>query len=607
VISRRNAITGRERQSPVKVSVRLLPYLWPHHAQIGLHLGLSLSIALLELLNPWPMKVIVDSVLGSHPLPGAVDALVPSSISQSKPLLLLLAVAAVFGLKVLTGGLSVYESYVNIAVRQRILLAVKGDLFQHLQRHSFSFHDSRRLGDSIYRVTNDAYSVEDLVASALHLVTSCVTVVGMLWIALRLDWQLALLSAAVAPFLYGSTRYYFTRFTPKVNRVQQLEADWMSIVQETLSNLRVVKAFAREEHEQDRFLRQGRETMTERIRLTVQQVAFSATVGAIVAAGTALVLGVGAFHVLHGSLTIGELLVMLSYLASIFAPLEAISGTLTRIHTDLVKAKRVFEVMDEAPDVADLPGAVPLVRPRGRVTFKRASFGYRARANVLHEIDFDAEPGQTIGIVGPTGAGKTTLVSLIPRFYDVTTGRVLVDGLDVRTVQLKSLRRQISLVFQDPVLFSGTIRENISYGRLDASFDDSVRAAKAANAHEFIARLPHQYDTPVGERGVTLSGGERQRIAIARAFLKDAPILILDEPTSSVDSRTERVILEALERLMRDRTTFIIAHRLSTVQRADQILVLHEGHIVERGSHAELVRNGDLYATLYHAQALSAP
>jgi ABC-type multidrug transport system fused ATPase/permease subunit len=380
----------------------------------------------------------------------------------------------------------------------------------------------------------------------------------------------------------------------------------MSIVQETFANLRVVKAFTREEQQQQRFVAQGQSTMQERIHLTMQQSMFSVTMGLITAAGTTLVLGMGAYHVLQGSLTVGGLLVVLAYLATIYGPLESISGTLTYLQTYFAKAERVFEVLDADPDVKDAPDAVALSKAQGRVTFEGVSFSYRPGVNVLHEVNFDVQPGEVIGIAGPTGAGKTTLVSLIPRFYDVTAGRVLVDGTDVRKIQLKSLREQISLVFQEPILFAGSIRENIGYGKLDVSFDRIVEAAQAANIHDFILSLPQQYESQVGERGVKLSGGERQRISIARAFLKNAPVLMLDEPTSSLDSNTEAAILEALGRLMEGRTTFIIAHRLSTIRRADRILVIQSGQIAEQGTHSELVNNGNLYASLHRRLSVEA-
>ncbi len=595
------------RESTPNLFARLFSYVWPYRARIGLQLALSASVALLDLLNPWPMKVVIDSVLGNHPLPRTIAALLPAWISLNKSFLLIVAVAAGFGLRLVISGLRIQGTYLSIAMRQRILLALKSDLFQHLQRQSFTFHDNRRLGDSLYRVNTDAYCIDDIVSSFPPLLTSSFSLIGMFCIVLTLDWQLALLASAVAPCLYWSVGFYAQHFTPKVRRLQQMEAEATAIVQETLSNLRVVKAFVREDYQQQRFLQQGDSTVKERVRLTVQQALFTATTGIITAAGTALVLGVGAAHVLQGTLSVGELLVVLTYLASIYGPLESISGILTYFPTYLAKAERVFEVLDADPDVQDVPGAVPLTRVSGRVTFEGVSFGYRQRVNALEDIDFEVQPGQVVGIVGPTGAGKTTLVSFIPRFYEVTAGRVLIDGHDVRKLQLHSLRQQVGLVFQEPILFSGTIRENISYGRLEATFAEIVEAAKAANAHEFILRLPEQYESQVGERGVKLSGGERQRISIARAFLKDAPILILDEPTSSVDSQTEGGIMEALERLMRGRTTFIIAHRLSTIRRADCIVVLDQGRIAETGTHEELLAMGNLYCHLHELQSGLAP
>lgn len=585
-----------------QVLYRLLPYMRPYRGRIALHVVLLAAIALLELLNPWPIKFVIDSVLGNHPLPEAFRVLLPGQTGEDKFFLLIMAVAAGFGLRLLISGLKIPETHLNIDLRQRTALALKSDLFQHLQRQSFVFHDNRRVGDSIYRVSDDAYCVDNILSSLPSLLASSLTLMGMFSIVMHIDWQLALLSSAVVPLLYYCVCYYCKRILPKVHRILEMEGESMAIVQETLSNLRVVKAFVREKYQHDRFLKQGQSIMNERIRVTVQQVMFSVTVGIITVAGSSFVLGVGAYHVLRGSLTVGELLVVLAYLGSIYTPLESISGTLTFIQQYFAKAERVFEVLDTDPDVKDTAGAVPLTSATGKVTFEMVNFGYKKGADILRDINLDVEPGQVIGIVGPTGAGKTTLVSLIPRFYDVTSGRVLIGGLEVRKIQLESLRRNVSLVFQDPVLFSGTIRENISYGKLNATFGEIVEAAKAANAHNFIMRLPDRYETEVGERGVKLSGGEKQRVSIARAFLKDAPILILDEPTSSMDSKTEAVILEALERLMRGRTTFIIAHRLSTVRRVDLLVVLLAGKIVEKGTFTELMRREGVFASLYHTQ-----
>jgi ABC-type multidrug transport system fused ATPase/permease subunit len=366
--------------------------------------------------------------------------------------------------------------------------------------------------------------------------------------------------------------------------------------------LRVIVAFSRERHEYERFRRQGERALAARVRLTVDQTLFSLVVNTLTAIGTALVLGFGAHQVLRGSLTVGELLVMMAYIASVYTPLESISNTLGTLKDHLISAQMAFQLLEIEPDIQDAPDAVELGHVEGRIRFEHVSFSYKSRKGTLKDLNFEALPGQVVAVVGHTGAGKTTLASLIPRFYDPARGRVTLDGRDLRTINLRSLRRGISVVLQDPLLFSATIADNIRYGRLVAGDDEVRAAARAANAHDFIERLPRGYDTPIGERGIQLSGGERQRIAIARAFLKNAPLLILDEPTSSIDSRTEGVILDALDRLMIGRTTFIIAHRLSTVRHADHILVLARGAIVERGSHDELMRRGGAYRQLYDAQ-----
>jgi ABC-type multidrug transport system fused ATPase/permease subunit len=385
-----------------------------------------------------------------------------------------------------------------------------------------------------------------------------------------------------------------------------MEGQTLSIVHEAMAMLRVIVAFGREDHEYERFRRQGERAVDARVRLTVNQTLFSLVVNTLTAIGTALVLGFGAYQVLRGALTVGELLVIMAYIASVYTPLESISNTLGTLKDHLISAQMGFQLLDISPEIEDAPTAVDIDRVAGRITFDNVHFSYESRTDTLKAISFEALPGQVVAIVGRTGAGKTTLASLIPRFYDPSIGRVTLDGRDLRSLTLRSLRRQISVVLQDPLLFSTTIAENIRYGRLGASDEDVIACARAANAHDFIERLPNQYETSIGERGVQLSGGERQRIAVARAFLKNAPILILDEPTSSIDSRTEGVILDALDRLMLGRTTFIIAHRLSTVRHADQILVLDHGAIVERGTHHELMRHGTYYRQLYDTQMRDA-
>jgi ATP-binding cassette subfamily B protein/subfamily B ATP-binding cassette protein MsbA len=388
--------------------------------------------------------------------------------------------------------------------------------------------------------------------------------------------------------------------------VQELEAESLSVIHESIAMMRVIAAFGREDHAYSRFRTQTRAAVSSRVNVTVRQTVFSLAVNMITAAGSALVLGLGGYHVIQGRLTVGTMLVLIAYITAVYKPLETISYTIGLLQERFVSLQMTFDLLDTEPDIQDSPHAVAIGKATGQVRFENVQFSYTDRVDTLKGITFEAEAGQVIGIVGPTGAGKSTLVSLLPRFYVPKDGRVLLDGIDISHLKIKSLREQISIVLQEPLLFSDTIAGNIRYGRLDATDEEVVEAAKAANAHDFIIRLPQGYDTVLGERGAQISGGERQRISVARAFLKDAPILILDEPTSSVDSKTEAVILDALHRLMAGRTTFMIAHRLSTLQHADWILVLNEGQLVEQGSPDDLLRRGGLYRQLYNAQAAYA-
>ena len=369
--------------------------------------------------------------------------------------------------------------------------------------------------------------------------------------------------------------------------------------------LRVIVAFGREPYEYQRFHRQGEQAIEARVQLTVRQTLFNLAVNLTTAAGTALVLGFGAYRVLEGRLTAGQLLVVMSYIGLVYKPLETISYTLGLLQERFVSLQIAFKLLDTEPEIKDAPNARRIQRAQGHIRFEGVHFQYNRRPETLKAISFEVKAGQVAAIVGPTGAGKTTLISLLPRFYDPQQGRIYLDDHDIHELAVKSLREQISIVLQEPLLFSGTIAENIRYGRLEASMDEVIEAAKAANAHDFVMRLPKQYETPIGERGTQLSGGERQRISVARAFLKDAPILILDEPTSAIDSMTESIILDALDRLMVGRTTFMIAHRLSTIRHADLILVINHGQLVEKGTHEELLRRNGLYEQLHDMQTRS--
>ena len=578
---------------------RVLHYLKPYWRLALVSAVLIIVGALVGLLAPWPLQILFDNVLGGRPLPGFLDFF----LGNMNPVGLMLCV--VIGGVVLTllhNGLTVLDNYVNTRMDQSMVLDFRSDLFRHAQRLSLSFHDQRRSGMLIYAINSQADAAARLVMAIPLLAQSLLTLIGMFWILLLIDWQLALLSLTVVPFLYYSVGFYMRHIQERLYQVRRMEGESLSIIHEAISMLRVIVAFGREDHEHGRFRSQGEKTVDARVKLTVRQTLFSLVVNTITAIGTALVLGYGAFRAMDGGITPGQLLVVMAYLALVYKPLETISSTIGSLQEIFVSLKVAFDLLDKVPEIKDAPDAQAIIRARGQIAFRNVHFNYKGRVDTLKDISFEAREGQVIAIVGPTGAGKSTLVSLMPRFYDVVQGTVLLDGHDIRKLTLKSLREQISIVLQEPLLFSGSIAENIRYGRLDASMDEIMEAARSANAHDFILRLPKKYDTELGERGVQLSGGERQRIAVARAFLKNAPILILDEPTSSIDSKTEVVILDALDRLMLGRTTFLIAHRLSTIRRADQILVIDQGRLVEQGTHAELLCRGGLYRQLHDMQ-----
>jgi ATP-binding cassette subfamily B protein len=580
---------------------RILPYLKPYWG-LGLVTTVMYAVTIVVgLLEPWPLKILIDSALGSHP-PPAVVTRATGGLLSSPFAVLGFAVIAQLGLTVLASAAGVVNAYAHTKLEQGMALDFRGDLFDRALRMSLSYHDERRSGMLIYIINSLGSAAPSLAMTVLPLLQSVLTLIGMFWIALNLDRDLALVSLVIVPFLYYSVRYYTRNIQQPIYRVRMMEGETLSIIHEAISMLRVIVAFGRERSEFARFREQGDQAVSARVKLTVRQTLFSLAVNTTTAVGGAIVLGLGAYHVMLGRLTVGELLIVLSYVASVYAPLQSISGTIGSLQDQFVNLALAFDLLDKQPDIQDEPGAQPISRAAGRLTFDHVHFNYKGRVDTLKDLTFDVDEGQVIAIVGPTGAGKTTLASLLPRFYDATAGRILLDGIDIRHLTVESLRHQISIVLQEPLLFSKTIADNIRYGKLEASMDEIIEAARAANAHDFIMALPQQYASMVGERGAQLSGGERQRIAVARAFLKNAPILILDEPTSSIDSKTERVILEALDRLMVGRTTFMIAHRLATVRHADQILVLNHGCLVQRGTHVELMHQDGLYKQLYEMQ-----
>lgn len=542
--------------------------------------ALELMAIPLLLLLPIPVKIAVDSVIGSTPVPDSLHSFVPGFVLESKTNLLWLAAFLQIFFVLLARIVYMLEYVLQTFSGEKLKLTFRRLLFRHVQRLSFSFHDSRGTSDSIFRIQYDAPAIQHVTINGLiPLFSAVLKLIGMVYVISMINLQLALVAISVIPFLYVLADQYNKKMRPKYSRIQKMESHVLGIIQEVMTSFRVVKAFGREESEQERFTLRSNETLRKKIKLSFAEGAFGLFVNGITAIGTAAVIFIGVSNVLAGKITLGELLMVLTYLSQLYGPLQSISQQATSLQSSFASAHRALELLDEIPDVVEKPNAKPVSRVKGAIEYRDVSFAYDEKKPVLKNISFIIESGTRAGIKGKTGAGKSTLVSLLPRFYDAVSGQILIDGIDVRDYKLQDLRNQFSIVLQDSVLFSTTIAENISYARPGASQADIVKAAAAANAHEFISKLPDGYETLVGEHGMKLSGGERQRIALARAFLKDAPILLLDEPTSAVDTKTEELIMEAMERLMQGRTTFMIAHRLSTLQKCDVLLEVADGKL----------------------------
>lgn len=578
-MSRRRRPRHSKTSEPRGLSRRFLSEVRPYWGSLLLIFAVDLLATPLMLLAPVPLKIAVDNVVGDQPLPSYVDVLLPDALSSGANLLLAAAI-----LQVLVVGLAQVQQLGSYVLRVRtgevMTQGLRERLFAHAQRLSLRRHDSRGSSDSVYRIQYDAQEVQKVtVDGLLTTAAAAVTLAATVIVVARLDWQLAAVGLLVSPLLVHLTRRYRLRVRPRYRDVKGIETNAMQVIQEAMGALRVVKAFGQEDSERDRFSQRSRTGVEARIRLAAAEGFFGLLVNVVTALGTAAVLFIGVRHVQQGTLTLGELLMVIAYLSQLYEPLKTISKKAATLQSSFASAERVFEFMDEPHDVPQAPHAVPLLRARGDVEFRHVSMRYAGGPEVLHDLSFRVEKDATVGLFGATGAGKTTLVSLLVRFYDPTAGAVLLDGLDLRGYQVADLRRQVAFVLQDPVLFSTSIGENIRYARPNASLADVVAAAEQADAHEFIGRLPDGYDTVVGERGMRLSGGERQRISLARAFLKDGRVLVLDEPTSSVDVASEARILEATERLARGRTTFMIAHRASTLARCDMWVELRGGQL----------------------------
>jgi ATP-binding cassette subfamily B protein/subfamily B ATP-binding cassette protein MsbA len=573
-----------------------LGFLRPYRGQAAAILALSILEIGLAALAPWPLKVIVDYVLGGLPLPAPIAAITPAAVAGSAVAFLVMVVVAGLLVQVANEVVRMIHTQMQVKVAQRVVYTLRAKLLAHLQALPLRHHVVTPTADSVYRLDADAHCVDDLIIGGVFPLTLATLNLAVMFVVLvYVDPTLALLSLVVAPFLYVCLRFYSRTMLERAERVKALESTLIERAFEILSSVAAVKSFTRERHELARFSSSGDDTMRARLRLTWQESLFSVTVTAITLAGTALVLIVGGLHVLNGTLTLGSLLVVIAYLAAVYDPISAIAHSTGSLQQAVVSARRVREIFALTPEVLDAPDGIDASGIEGRIRFDSVSFAYSDQRNVLDTISFEARPGELVALVGLTGAGKSTIASLVPRFFEPGSGRVLIDDIDVARYSLQSLREQIGLVPQQPVLFTGTIADNIRYGRLDASDADVEAAARDANLHDFVTRLPQGYQTPVQEAGATFSGGERQRIGIARALLKAAPILILDEPTSSVDAISEGAIFDTLRRLRASHTMLVIAHRLSTVRDATRILVLNDGRLIAQGPHHELVTTCELY------------
>jgi ATP-binding cassette subfamily B protein len=573
---------------------RVARYYRPFWKQSLFGLILSLCGIGLNLLKPWPLKIIVDDFLRP-------DAGARADWHFWLPALCLALVA----IQLLWGIMNWATNYLFVKIGLQALLKLRTDLYSYLQSLSLKYHDLRRSSDSSFRVAYDSQSIQTIYNKGFtNIFGSTITLLGTFLIMVRLDWQLTLLSLAIVPLIVATIYFFAHRIRHESTSIQEQESAVLAQAQEGLSSVRMVHAFGREEFEVGQFHRQARQSLEANLRLTLTNVNSALVISTLMVIGTAAMYYVGALHVLAGTLTLGSLLVFSAYLLMLYQPLESLTYTAWAMEGATAGAKRCFEVLDRPDDVTDVPDAIAIDTTAGAIRFQNVAFGYTQDRHVLEDVDLAIAPNQIVGLVGGTGAGKSTLLSLVPRFYDPTEGSVTLDDYDLRTITKKSLRAQIAIVLQDTLLFSTSIRENIAYGRPEATEEEIVEAARRAQADEFIRQLPNGYTSTVGERGGHLSVGQRQRIGIARAFLKNAPILLLDEPTSALDPTTEAAIMDTIKELMRGRTTLIATHRLAAIHDVDQIVVLEHGRVVETGRGEELIARGGVYAQLYRSGRL---
>jgi len=594
-----------DRPAPADRQTHLLARIVrPHWKTLLVAFVAVLGETAADVLEPWPITVVVDNILQGKPLGGWLGDMVRTVFGQNTSALLMFTLTAVLAFAIV-GGISGYiEKYLTTSVSQWVAHDLRLLLYQRIQRLSLAEHGKSRAGDLITRVTKDIDAVQDFIDTALlGIIVSVLTLVGMVGIMLYKNWRFTLIGLSVAPVLFLVVYFYSRKIKDASRTVKKKESELLSGVAEVFTSIQVVQAFAREDYEDRRFDTESRDNVHAGLQARSVKAKLSPMVDIIVALGTCLVLAYGVKLVSSGELSTGVLILFLMYLKKTYKPIKDLSKMTNTLSKAAVSYERIQEVVGTESAIRDLPGAHEAPPLKGAIEFDHVTFGYETGVHILKDVSLRIEPGQVAAIVGPSGMGKSTIASLVPRFFDPVEGAVKLDGHDIRQFTLKSLRDQMSFVLQDSLLFSGTIWENISYGRPNAEPEETIRAAELANAHDFIMSLPHGYGTLVGERGATLSGGQRRRIAIARAIVRNTPILILDEPTTGLDAVSESMVVDALEHLMRGRTSVVIAHHLDTIQRADVIFVVKDAAIIERGTHASLLAAGGVYRELFELQS----
>jgi ATP-binding cassette, subfamily B, bacterial len=585
---------------------RVLAYYRPDLGPTVVAMVLTLLANGFNVLRPWPLKYIIDQVVpAASRTPNGLVLAGFNLGSWSIPAVVALVCALMVAFQLCAGGIGYFVNIITIRVGLHGLMRVRTELYAYLHSLPLKFHDTRRSADSSFRVAYDSQSLQAFYSKGFFIFQSVISFVVTFALMWHFDWLIALLSLLVIPLMVFAIYLYAKRIRDQSTTVAERESEVLTVAQEGLSSVKMVQAFGREEDEVQEFQVSARESLVANLQLNATSMRSALLVGTLIAASGASLYYVGALHVISGQLTIGNIYYLSTLMLMLYQPIEALTHIAWAFQGATAGAQRCFEILDKENDVADVPDAKPLQTTLGEIVFENVAFGYTSAREILHDVNLHVLPGETVAFVGGTGAGKSTLLSLVPRFYDPTAGRVLIDGQDMRSLQKKSLRNQISIVLQDTLLFSTTVRENIAYGRPDATEEEIIEAAKRAQAHEFIIAMPDGYRSQVGERGGHLSVGQRQRLGIARAFLKNAPILILDEPTSALDPTTEAAIMQTIEELMRGRTTLIITHRIATIHGMDKIVVLAKGTIAEEGRGPELVARGGVYASLYRSANLT--